>query len=225
MSRELIVIGAGGGSRELIGFLPEVNAALPARSRWEIRGVLDDDESLAGARVAGVPVVGPLAAVADYPSACVTIGIASSRAVTIRRRLFDRLALPSDRYATMIHPRAYVSFHANIEPGCIIYPHVAIGPDAVLGRNSVVYFNTVIHHDSRVGSHSMLCAGVHVAGGVTLGSCVYAGISSTVRDGARVGDDALIGMGAVVTRDVAAGQVVCGVPAREREAVAEPALP
>jgi sugar O-acyltransferase (sialic acid O-acetyltransferase NeuD family) len=144
--------------------------------------------------------------------------------VTIRRRVFERLAQPSDRYAVMIHPRAYVSFNADVEPGCIVYPHVAIGPGAVLSRNSVVYFNSVIHHDSVVGSHSMLCAGVNVAGGVMLGSCVYAGISSTVRDGIRVGDDTLIGMGAVVTRDVAAGQTVCGVPAREREPVVESVL-
>lgn len=224
MSRELIVIGAGGGSRELIGFLPEINAALPARSRWDVRGVLDDDDALAGERVAGVPVVGPLASLAEYASAWVVIGIAGSRDVSIRRRILERLAVPADRLATLIHPRAYVSYNATVGPGCVVYPHVAVGPDAVLGGNSVVYFNTVIHHDSVVGRHSMLCAGVHVAGGVTMGACVYAGIACTVRDGVRIGAGSLIGMGAVVTRDVADGQTVCGVPAREHVPAAQVVL-
>ena len=35
----------------------------------------------------------------------------------------------------------------------------------------------------------------------------------TLRDGIEIGDETLVGMGSVVTRSVAAGQVVKGVPA------------
>jgi acetyltransferase-like isoleucine patch superfamily enzyme len=47
--------------------------------------------------------------------------------------------------------------------------------------------------------------------GATLGSGVI------VLGGVRIGRDALIGAGAVVTRDVAPGELVVGVPARVRE--------
>ncbi|MBA3841452.1 MAG: N-acetyltransferase [Actinobacteria bacterium] len=49
---------------------------------------------------------------------------------------------------------------------------------------------------------------VHVGSGATIGS------GAIVMGGVRIGDDALIGAGAVVTKDVANGAVVAGVPAR-----------
>lgn len=48
----------------------------------------------------------------------------------------------------------------------------------------------------------------------TIGNQVSIGSGAILMGGIRVGDGALIGAGAVVTRDVAAGEVVAGVPAR-----------
>ena len=214
MSRELIVIGAGGGSRELLGFVGEINAALAPAQRWRVGGVLDDDVSKQGRTIAGVPVVGTPADIGAHPATQVVIGIANHRDVTVRQRVFERLGLPERRYATLIHPRAYVDTSAAVGPDCILYPNVCVGPNVTLGCNTVVYFNTVIHHDCAVGPHSAICAGVCLTGDVTLWTCVYVSAAAVIRDGVQVGAEALVGMGAVVTKNVESGQTVCGVPAR-----------
>jgi acetyltransferase-like isoleucine patch superfamily enzyme len=49
---------------------------------------------------------------------------------------------------------------------------------------------------------------------VTLGAQAYVGSGAALRPGITVGEGALIGMGAVVLRDVPAGVVIVGNPAR-----------
>jgi acetyltransferase-like isoleucine patch superfamily enzyme len=48
---------------------------------------------------------------------------------------------------------------------------------------------------------------------VDIGRNVWIGAHAVILPGIRIGDGAIIGAGAVVNRDVAAGDVVAGVPA------------
>jgi acetyltransferase-like isoleucine patch superfamily enzyme len=51
-------------------------------------------------------------------------------------------------------------------------------------------------------------------GDVVIGNDVWIGADAIVLPGVRIGDGAVIGAGAVVTKDVAAFQIVAGVPAK-----------
>jgi acetyltransferase-like isoleucine patch superfamily enzyme len=50
--------------------------------------------------------------------------------------------------------------------------------------------------------------------GIRVGADVWIGANAGITDGVTVGDHAVVGMGAVVTRDVPAWAIVAGVPAR-----------
>lgn len=54
----------------------------------------------------------------------------------------------------------------------------------------------------------------HEAAAITIGRQVWIGRGAVVLAGVRIGDGALVAANAVVTRDVPAGAVVGGVPAR-----------
>lgn len=49
---------------------------------------------------------------------------------------------------------------------------------------------------------------------VVIGRKVWLGAAVTVLPGVTIGDDAVVGAGAVVTKDVPANAIVAGVPAR-----------
>jgi maltose O-acetyltransferase len=57
-------------------------------------------------------------------------------------------------------------------------------------------------------------AGLEFGQPITIGANVWIGGGALLLPGVRIGDDAVIGAGAVVTRDVAPGATVAGTPAR-----------
>lgn len=58
---------------------------------------------------------------------------------------------------------------------------------------------------------------------IVIGKNVWVGSNATILQGVTVGDDAIVAAGAVVTRDVAPGTIVGGVPARFLKTVVEAA--
>lgn len=86
----------------------------------------------------------------------------------------------------------------------------------VLGRGTKLDDHVHVAHNAQVGEDCLLTAHVMLAGTVTIGDRVRLAPGCLVRDWRTVGDDALVGVGAVVVKDVAAGAVVAGNPARER---------
>lgn len=97
----------------------------------------------------------------------------------------------------------------SVETGCILDPSfpwlISIGDDCTLSTNVVVYA-----HDAalkRLSGYSRVAP-------VRIGNGVYIGSNCVVLPGTTIGDGAIVGAGSVVTRDVPAGTVVAGSPAR-----------
>jgi acetyltransferase-like isoleucine patch superfamily enzyme len=55
---------------------------------------------------------------------------------------------------------------------------------------------------------------VHIAGNVSIGECVEIGVGTKVIQGKSIGDNSIIGAGAVVVRDIPANCTAVGVPAK-----------
>ena len=209
--RPLILVGAGGFARETVELVRAVNAVAP---RWDLLGVVDDDPRLADATVAGLPVVGPVDEVVGRADTAVVVCVGNPSNFVSRARLVERLGLPSDRYATLVHPTAVIPSTATIGAGTVIHATTVLTTDVRVGRHVAVMPAVVLTHDDVVGDFATFGAGVRLAGAVEVGTGAYVGSAAVVREHRRLGDWCLIGAGSVVTRDVPAGEVWAGVPAR-----------
>lgn len=84
---------------------------------------------------------------------------------------------------------------------------IEIGDGSLIGHNAVI---TTLNHDM-VASRR---ADMHPAR-VVIGCGVWFGANVTVLPGVSIGNGSVVGAGAVVTKDVPAGAIVVGVPAKQ----------
>ncbi|MCE7006709.1 acetyltransferase [Kibdelosporangium philippinense] len=202
---ELILIGAGGLARETLA---------AARDSWKVLGFVDDNPALHGKTVDGVQVLGSTELIADYPDAQIVICAARSSTRDVRKRISERLALPAERYATIVHPTASIAHGTVIGAGSIVLAFVAVTAPQEIGEHVVIMPHVTITHDDKVSSYVTFAARVALAGNVSVGEAAYLGSGALVREGLSVGAGALIGMGAVVLENVPDNEVWAGVPAR-----------
>ena len=73
----------------------------------------------------------------------------------------------------------------------------------------------IIEHDCIIGDFANICPGVSMAGHTKIGRKSFLGIGSTIMDDITVGEESVVGAGAVVIRNVPDRVVVAGVPAKE----------
>jgi maltose O-acetyltransferase len=111
-------------------------------------------------------------------------------------------------------PGVVIGSRSVINHGCLLdgrrYP-IRIGTDVSIGPEAAIL---TLGHDPR----SPLFA--DRGGGVTIGDHVWIGFRAIVLPGVSIGEGAVVGAGAVVSRDVSPFTIVAGNPARpvgERE--------
>lgn len=214
MTAQLLILGAGGNSFSIVDAVESLNgrATEPA---FRILGFLDDLPGNRNSLVAGYPVLGPIELAAEYPDCLFVNGISSVDSFRKRKEIVARTGAAPSRFATIIHPSAVVSPRAAVGKGCVILAGSVVGPGAILEDHVLVLEGSTIDHFSNLKPYVTLSAGVVVLGSVHIGEGAFVGGGSSIAPFVKIGAGALVGMGSAVIRDVGAGTVVAGNPARE----------
>lgn len=132
------------------------------------------------------------------------------------RALFSKLTGEETDDSFGLFPPFYTDYGKNIHVGKRVFINsgccfqdqggIFIGDDCLIGHQVVL---ATLDHSLEPSKRK----GMHPAS-IRLGKNVWVGAHATVLKGVTVGDDAVIAAGAVVTKDVPAGAIVAGVPAR-----------
>jgi maltose O-acetyltransferase len=93
---------------------------------------------------------------------------------------------------------------------CFLVGQVIIGRNVMIGPNVAI---VGANHEIRRNDIPMINAGLHVKG-IEIGDDVWIGANAVILDGVIINKGAVIGAGAIITRDVAAYDIVAGNPAK-----------
>ncbi|MEO7988839.1 MAG: UDP-3-O-(3-hydroxymyristoyl)glucosamine N-acyltransferase [Chryseolinea sp.] len=91
----------------------------------------------------------------------------------------------------------------------------AVLGSTILRRNCKVDNLVHIAHGAEIGENSLIIANAMIAGSCSIGKDVWVSPSASVLNKIEVGDGAVVGMGAVVLKNVSANQTVVGNPAKD----------
>jgi sugar O-acyltransferase (sialic acid O-acetyltransferase NeuD family) len=200
--RDLFILGVGVHGAEMAEIVERINRVQPI---WNLLGFLAPDSRHVGTVRNGVPVLGSLEQLEEYPHACLIADNEWSR----------DLPVPRARMVSLVDPSAFVSRTATLGSGCVLYPHCFVGLNAQLGNDIFCLSGSILNHDVVLEDRVVIASGVSLAGSVHVEADCYLGQSCTIRQELRIGRGSMIGMGAVVVKDVAPNSVIVGNPGRK----------
>jgi sugar O-acyltransferase (sialic acid O-acetyltransferase NeuD family) len=212
--KDIIVYGAGGFGMEVAFLIEDSNKK---DLRWNILGYLDDDRDKWGTVIYGYKVLGGREWLRNRGSevaVAVAVAVPEVRRFLVETALDDKFELP-----VLIHPGVILSRAVNIGEGSIVCAGSILTVEIRIGRHVHINPGCTIGHEVTIEDYATLYPAVNVAGKAIVRSCASLGAGCQVVQGLEIGSHSFLGAGSVAIRDVPAGVVAVGCPARIKKRI------
>lgn len=195
MSR--FIYGAGGHGKVVLDAMQQASL--------DCAGFIDDNSLITNS---GLKII----TIADLENSCdASIHLAIGHCET-RENLANTLKFFD--FFSVVHPASVMARTSRLGDGSLLAALSILGPDVKIGRHCIVNHAAVVDHDCNVGDFVHIAPHVSIGGGVRIGKGVLIGSGAIILPGLEIADYAIVGAGAVVTKNIPAGIVVAGNPAR-----------
>lgn len=207
---DIVVFGTRGHTLDVIRGMEDY-----WQDRVHVRAMIDEIENGFMHPLLSVPVISMEARERDWADLPVFVAVANPE---LRARICRQLAAEGAVLVTAISPgQTHVDPAVKYGAACLCAPYTRVGPNVSIGTGAHV-MATLIAHDIEVGAYSNVAVNSSVLGHVKIGDGVNIAPHAVIGNGTRekpliIGSGAIVGVGAVVVRDVPPGAKVGGNPA------------
>lgn len=209
---KLIIIGGTGNGTVITSAVEDY---IDEIGGWEIMGYLNDFEKK-GRFLNGFPVLGTTEEIKRYDKKdCYFIySLLSAQKSFERKKKLEGLHIEDKKFATFVHPKASVSRHSRLGRGVMVMPNAVISPNVTVGNHTHIYANSLVGHDTTIGNFCFIANSASVGSRVIIDEGVHIGSNSSILESVHMGVWSMVGLGAVVIKDVEPYAKVVGNPAK-----------
>ena len=197
----LAIYCAGGLGKETIELARIVN-------RWDVIVFVDDVTDKKIYREAHVYRFEEIARFEDTVEFIVASGEPAAR-----KALYEKIKAAGYSLATLVFPWVSTYPGTTFGEGCILWD-CSLSADIVVEPNVLINTKVIVGHDTVIGAHSVISAKSFLGGNVRVEEGVYMAPGTMAKDRIRVGEGAIISLGAVLLRNVRPRAIMVGNPAR-----------
>lgn len=204
--QEVLIIGSGAVSAELVMYIDDHNRHVPYTDQFEVMGFIEYEENRNkywSKYNHKKPIVGDLDTFDFDQNINVLIAMGN---VGYRSQIIDMLKNKSI-HTNFIHYSTMVDETVELGCGNIIYPQCIVGPQAVIGNWNLITSFSFISHDCRIGENNVMST-AGLAGHVLVGNNNMFGIRSTCLPGISIGSNNVIQAGMIVDKSISDGFTV-----------------
>jgi sugar O-acyltransferase (sialic acid O-acetyltransferase NeuD family) len=209
------IVGAGGFGRELMPVATEMVSAINQNDKAKVVFVVEgavEEKNINGYEVISDDDFFEL----NNEEKFFNIAIGNSEArERIAKKFIDLGITP---FSIMSH-NSLIMDNNDIDLGSVFCPFTTVTSNAKIGKFFQGNIYSYVAHDCVIGDYVTFAPGAKCNGNVFIDDHAYIGTGAIIKQGKsgaplRIGKKAIVGMGAVVTKDVPDGITVIGNPAK-----------
>lgn len=208
--KNIAIFGVGGFGREVLALIKDINKSEPT---YNIVGFFDDGHEK-GEMVNGYPVLGKTEELNRWPtpiSMAVSIGNPK-----VKKNVLDKISNSLVDYPTLIHPSVWIGDNDFVEigKGCIICAGNMITTNIKIEDFVILNLGCTVGHDTIIKDYAAFMPTCNISGEVLIEEGVYCGTGVKIINQTSIGEYAIVGAGAVVTKPIPGHCTAVGMPAK-----------
>lgn len=205
---KLAIVGYGGFAREVLTLINAINSNTP---QYEIVGFVGEDKSQS---VHGYPVIGNDDEVnLTQEPLSIVIAVGEPR---LKAKIRGKYNNPLISFPTLVHPSVIFGDKESIKigQGSIVCAGCILTTDINIKDFVTLNLQCTVGHDTVIGNYSSFMPSVNISGEVDIKEGVYVGTGAKIINQVEIGEQTIVGAGAVVAKTLPANCTAVGVPAK-----------